>query len=56
MTLSDKLGIAASDLSFESVTSQFQFSKAEAVSTREPRRSVSYFAVCCTAVPTTSTE
>lgn len=31
VTLSDKLGIAASALSFESVTSQFQFSKAEAV-------------------------
>lgn len=31
--LSDKVGIAAFVLSFESVTSQFQFSKAEAVST-----------------------
>lgn len=56
VTLSDKLGIAASALSFESVTSQFQFSKAEAVSTREPRRSVSCFAVCCAAALTTSTE
>lgn len=32
VTLSDKLSIAASALSFESFTSQFQFSKAEAVS------------------------
>lgn len=56
VTLSDKLGIAASALSFESVTSQFQFSKAEAVSTRGPLRSVFCFAACCTAVLTTSTE
>lgn len=54
--LSDKLGIAAFVLSFESVTSQFQFSEAEAVSTRGPLRSVFCFAACCTAVLTTSTE